>query len=334
MTEETLTLKNILSTLKQESSEIPSNFAKYFSDLSPIDLKQFHETWGSLSLARRLELIEFLNQQYEQDTRLAFDELAISLFQDSEADVRAAAVRLLTESENIDLIEPLLDILNLDEQDAPRVAAAEALRQYVEMGELEELPDWLYKRILDSLLLASASSNIPALQRAVIESIGYAERPDVEALLANAYKHQDRAWVASALIGMGRSANPRWQDEIIESLANPNPAVRLAAVNAASGLHLAEARSILLGMLEDEEEEEVLRAVIWTLSSIGGEDVRTYLEALLDQTEDDDLLTYIDEALANLAFTEEMEGFELLAFDPDDELEEIDLDQEDEEKDN
>ena len=99
-------------------------------------------------------------------------------------------------------------------------------------------------------------------------------------------------------------------------------------MEAAGLLSLAPARPILLRMLGEEENETILSAVIWSLSQIGGEDVRTYLENLLDQIEDDDQIAFLEEALDNLAFTEDLDRFDLLAFDPDDELTEIDEDEE------
>jgi hypothetical protein len=75
-------------------------------------------------------------------------------------------------------------------------------------------------------------------------------------------------------------------------------------------------------MLEDEADDDVFQAIIWSLSQIGGEDVRTYLQALLAEAEDDEQVDFIDEALTNLSFTEDMEEFDLLAFDPDVELDE------------
>jgi hypothetical protein len=83
-------------------------------------------------------------------------------------------------------------------------------------------------------------------------------------------------------------------------------------------------------MLGEEEDETVLSAIIWSLSQIGGEDVRTYLENLLDQIEDDDQIAFLEEALDNLAFTEDLERFDLLAFDPEDELVELEEDDDEE----
>jgi hypothetical protein len=89
-------------------------------------------------------------------------------------------------------------------------------------------------------------------------------------------------------------------------------------VQSAGLLALKAARLPLLRMLESEEDAEVLTAVIWSLSQIGGEDVQIYLQTLLDQTEDEDLIEYLEDALDNLAFTEDLDRFDLMAFDPDD----------------
>ena len=121
---------------------------------------------------------------------------------------------------------------------------------------------------------------------------------------------------------MGRSADERWDEEVTHSLVNVNDRVRKAAVQAAGELSLQLARPILLKMLGEEEDADVLDAVIWSLSQIGGEDVRTYLENLLDVVEDDDeQITFLEEALDNLAFTEDLERFDLLALDPEDRTE-------------
>ena len=78
--------------------------------------------------------------------------------------------------------------------------------------------------------------------------------------------------------------------------------------------------------MNEEEDDSVMRAVIWSLSQIGGEDVRTYLENLLDQIEDEEQIAYLEEALDNLAFTEDLDRFDLFAFDPDAELSDIEED--------
>ena len=118
---------------------------------------------------------------------------------------------------------------------------------------------------------------------------------------------------------------------MIRSLVHVDDRIRKAAVAAAGELSLPSARPILLKMLGEEDNADVLSAVIWSLSQIGGEDVRTYLENLLDLPEDEEQIAFLEEALDNLAFTEDLDRFDLLAFDPDEELTELD-DEDDEEK--
>jgi hypothetical protein len=162
------------------------------------------------------------------------------------------------------------------------------------------------------------------LQRAALESLGYSSRPEVPELIESAFERPDTHWTLSALLAISHSADPRWGDHVLVGLKHEDSQVRLLAAQAAGDLELKIARQPLLAMLDEEEDDEVLEAIIWSLSQIGGEDVRTYLQALLDACEDDDQIEFIEDALANLSFTEDLEGFDLMAYDPDDELKELD----------
>jgi len=115
---------------------------------------------------------------------------------------------------------------------------------------------------------------------------------------------------------MGRSADDRWSEDILHSLVNDDDRIRRAAVQAVGELSIKPARPILLEILAEEEEDDIASAAIWSLSQIGGEDVRIYLENLLDQSEDDEQIDFLEDALDNLAFTEDLDRFDLLSYDP------------------
>jgi glutathionylspermidine synthase len=70
-------------------------------------------------------------------------------------------------------------------------------------------------------------------------------------------------------------------------------------------------------MLEDEEDQAVTTAALWSMSQIGGEEIRIYLQSLLDKAEDDAQIEFLEDALDNLTFTEDQERFSLIALDPD-----------------
>ncbi|PIZ46540.1 MAG: hypothetical protein COY42_10480, partial [Armatimonadetes bacterium CG_4_10_14_0_8_um_filter_66_14] len=109
-----------------------------------------------------------------------------------------------------------------------------------------------------------------------------------------------------------------WGKQVLSNLRNRNAAIRLEALRAAGELALASARPILLDMLADEEDVETRHEIIWALTQIGGEKVNDRLVELLEMAEDDEEETeFLEEALENLAFTEEVSGLDLLDFEED-----------------
>jgi HEAT repeat protein len=324
-----LSFQSVLDALLSDRSEFPRRYLKELSDLGPLELKNLLDVWPRLKPGRKLSLLEDLDALAETDTLVSFDELALALLADPDPDVRTRAIRLLDEYENPKVVPSFLDMLKNDPELNVRVEAANALHLFVDLGELEEIPEDIYHQVEDALLASAASEDESRVRRVALESLGYSSRPEVTTLIESAFHREDPAWQASSLTAMGRSADERWDEEVTHSLVHVNDNVRKAAVQAAGELSLQPARPILLKMLSEEEDADILNAVIWSLSQIGGEDVRTFLENLLDALEEDDeQVAFVEEALDNLSFTEDLERFDLLAFDPDDELNPIEEDDE------
>ncbi len=310
-----------LHALSDESSGFSARYLNHFSDLSPDNLAALMQRWPEISQQRKRRLLKQLTERYNEDSVLSFDVLAAALLNDPDGEIRQQALRLLIETYDSRLIAPLLHIGQNDPQEDVRLAAIRLLGNFIEMSELEELPAETGQRLVNTLLELSETASA-ALQRAALESLGYAENEKVNAQIQAALKRHDPQWLTSALIAIRHSADPAWQEEVIAHLDALNPALRRAAVAAAGELHLAAARQLLLDQLEEEEDDEVFLAILWALSLIGGEDVRETLQTILDDAEeegDDDLAEYVEDALLNLDFTEDAAGLDLLALDPDDE---------------
>lgn len=318
--------QSVLDALLSDRREFPRRYLQEFSDIGALELKIFLDVWPQIKPSRKLTLLEELDALAEADTLVSFDDVARALLTDPEPEVRSRAIRLLDEYEDPKIVPSYLDMLKNDPDVNVRVEAANALNLFVDKGELEEIPESIYHQVEDALLTSTASEDDVRVRRAALESLGYSSRPEVATLVESAFHRQDPNWQISALVAMGRSADERWEDHVTRSLIHVDDRIRKAAVEAAGELSLSSARPILLKMLGEEEDAGVLSAIIWSLSQIGGEDVRTYLENLLDQLEDDEQIAFLEEALDNLAFTEDLDRFDLLAFDPDEELTEIDED--------
>jgi HEAT repeat protein len=319
--------KTVLDALLSDRPDFPRRYLQEFSDLGTQELKTLLDVWPRVKPSRKLTLLEELDALAEADTLVSFDDFARALLTDPEPEVRTRAIRLLDECEELKIVPSYLDMLKNDPDVNVRVEAANALHLFVDLGELEEIPENIYHQVEDALLASANGEDEVRVRRTALESLGYSSRPEVVTLIESAFHRADPAWQASSLIAMGRSADDRWDEEVTRSLVNVNDRVRKAAVRAAGELSLQLARPILLKMLGEEEDEDILSAVIWSLSEIGGEDVRTYLENLLDQIEDEDQIAFLEEALDNLAFTEDLDRFDLLAFDPEDELKPIEEDE-------
>ena len=331
MTTTPISFQSVLDALLSDRKEFPRRYLQQFSDIGPLELQTLLDIWPQIQPSRKLSLLEELDALAETDTLVSFDDVARALLTDPEPDVRTRAIRLLDEYEDPKVVPAFLDLLKNEPDINVQVEAANALHLFVDLGELEEIPEAIYHQVEDALLASAASEDNGRVRRAALESLGYSSRSEVTTLIESAFQRSDPAWQASALVAMGRSADERWDDQVTRSLVHVDDRIRKAAVQAAGELSLQPARPILLKMLGEEEDAEVLSAVIWSLSQIGGEDVRTYLENLLDVVEDDDeQIAFLEEALDNLAFTEDLDRFDLLAFDPDDKL--VELEEKDDEE--
>jgi HEAT repeat protein len=332
MNTEPILFQKVLDSLQSDGKDFPRRYLQEFSDIGTLELRALLDVWPRVTLSRKLTLLEDLSALADADTLVSFDDFARAFLTDPDPQVRTRAIRLLDECESTDLVPSYLDMLKNDPDVNVRAEAARILNLFVDLGELEEIPDNIYHQIEDALVASVVSEDDVRVRRAALESLGYSSRPEVATLIESSFRREEPNWQVSSLIAMGRSADDRWADEVLRSLVNDDDRIRKAAVQAAGELSLKSARPLLLKMLGEEEDDTVLSAIIWSLSQIGGEDVRTYLENLLDQIEDDDEQSaFLEEALDNLAFTEDLDRFDLLAFDPEGELVELEED-DDEEK--
>jgi hypothetical protein len=327
------TFQTVLDALADTKREFPHRYLTQFSDMDPLELQTLQDIWPRVGLSRKLSLLEGLRSLADEDTLVNFDDFARSVLNDPDAVVRIQALRLLGESEDAKLIPQLLTMLKKDADAEVRAETANTLGYFVALGELEEIPEKAYGEIKAGLLESARSADETRIRRQALEALGYASDEEVVKLIEAAFQKKEAEWQASALLAAGRSADERWEDEVLRGLVDEDERIRLAAVKAAGMLSLRSARTVLLHMLAEieDEDEEISAAAIWSLSQIGGEDVRTFLEALLDQTdeEDEEAIALLEEALDNLSFTEDLDRFELMAFDPEG-LEEFDEDDEEE----
>jgi HEAT repeat protein len=310
--------RDVLIRLADQDQPFPAKYLQYFTDLTDEQAGLFSDTWKELTTIKRISILEDLEELSEHDTLMEFSAVGKIALDDLDDGVRETALRLLWECEDKSFISTVVELLERDPSSRVRASAASLMGRFVFMGETDELSEQLNDRVVDSLLKAHENDTEKVVRRRALESLGYSSREDITHLIKQAMTKNDSDWLASSLYAMGRSADPVWSEIIQMHFTHPEETVREEAVRAAGELELTNTREMLLEILENEENNDILAATIWSLSKIGGEGVREAITKLSENVEDDELLGFIEEALDNLNFTKELPHFDLLEIDNED----------------
>lgn len=313
--------QKLLDALLDVETPLNPRYLYRLSDLEGAELELLRTSWLKIPAWRRQALLEDIEELNESDMLLSYESLARFAVQDEEAKVRLLAVRILWEFEESSLIPVFLRLMNTDDDSEVRAAAASALGRFVYAGELDEIPPATMKSIEDGLLGVVNGKDVAEVRRSALESLGYSSRDEIIPLVEDAFASEDKFWKASALFAMGRSANQRWQPNILSMLQSNLPLLRSEAARAAGELEISQAVPHLLELLDDPDDQ-VRQASIWSLSQIGGEGVRDTLQALYEETEDEREAELLESALDNLTFNEGLQLIPMFDFPEADEDEE------------
>ncbi len=314
------TFEEIKTALLDNTKPFPTQMIYFFSDINAKDLRRLTEVWPQIWLERRRGLLEDMETMSEADTLLFFDNVALMALDDEDPVARSTAIRLLWQSEEEALASRLLHILIEDPQPMVRAAAATGLGIFVYLGELEDISATTYDKVLKGLIEVHRGSDEMIVRRRALESLGYASHPDVPVFIQQAYETNDEDWLQTALFAMGRSCDhQRWSKMVLRMFEHPDLVVRYEAIRAAGELELTSARAALFDLLEEgTDDDEIYFAVIWALSKIGGQGVRSLIEMNLEEAVDPEEVQLLEEALENLDFTEQVSSFDMMIVDEDD----------------
>ena len=301
---ENISFSEVLRSLEDTGSPFPARYLRSFSDLSRKNLKGLLTVWQSLSEERKVSLLEDLEEVLDSDTLVNFDTLARMCTSDPSPVVRTAALRLLWESEEPSLIPDLLLFSKQDKDESVRAIAASLLGKFALLGELDRIDASLKRSIEINLINIVRGDDITRVRQRALESLGYSSHPEVPALIETAYQSSDNFWIVSALCAMGRSADEAWTPQVEKMLISPEPDIQFEAIRAAGELELTSVREKLLSLLEEGiEDEEIRLALIWSLSQIGGSEVKEKLDELLSIAENEEEIDWIERAIENLDFS-------------------------------
>ncbi len=167
-----ITFKEVTAALLDNHRPFSPRYLHNFSDISSSDLEDLKKIWLQVNLDRRVALLEDLEELAETDTVLSFDDVARFVLSDPDGRVRATAIRLLWESDDVRLVPVFTKMMFEDKEEIVRAQAASALGLFVYIGELEAVPSFSHRKIEDDLLKVLGGTDTPIVRRRALEING------------------------------------------------------------------------------------------------------------------------------------------------------------------
>lgn len=308
--------ENIVKTLLEINQGFPKNHLARFSDIRKEEQIFLDDSWNAIPKANKLNLLSSLIELNKSDTIFNFDYIAILGLQDTDSEIVIKAIRLCEEYQDKHIAKKLLALLHRFKDHGVVENAIGALGVYIYLGELDKIPNDLYGKIQDSLLQVTQNSENQFLRQKALESLGYSSLEKVQELILNAYRTDDIAWIRSAIIAMKNSADKQWEEIILKHIPDPNYEIQLESVKAVGEIGINEASEVLIELLEDSEnmDFETYKAVLWSLSQIGGKNVREIFQYLLENADTEDEIDTIEYAIENLDFFDGLPDLSMFDF--------------------
>lgn len=318
-----------LEALRQPETSLTAETAYSLSDLDGDNLIAFQDLWDEMPVERRRSLISRLVETAEMNFELDFSAIIFPALDDSDFEVRLAAIEGILEDSPRRVIERLMQIAQDDPYTDVRAAAVQALGQFVLQGELGKLPAALNTRLQELVLaLYRDSQEDLDVRRRALEAIGNCSRDGVLDMIRQAYNADDLMMRVSAVFAMGRTCDDVWQPQILEELSSDQPEMRYEAARAAGELELRPALPRLAELAYDDDRQ-IQEMAIWSLGEIGGKvstKVLNDLAKLAENTNDEVLAEAVAEAQAAASLAGDMLPlFNFPEYDDDSLEEEVDL---------
>jgi Arc/MetJ family transcription regulator len=300
----------ILRAAAGNSSE-PGRFPLHWlSDLDSGQAAGMARLWRTLPLAVRRDLLGRMEAEARDNFELDFLAIARIALNDEDPETRVHAIRSFWECGDTKLVDRFLGFLEQDPEAAVRAAAASALGLFVERAELGKISATFGRRIVERLIAAVRGRDDLEVRCRAVESLGFSSDPQMRAILENAHTHPEERMRASALLAMGRSADPVWGRVVLEEMRSSLPVLRAEAARAAGSLGLRNAVPPLIELMEDVDSG-VHAAAVGALGEIGGGKAREALEKALRQAVGEEW-DRIEMALENAEFQDSLGDLPLL----------------------
>ena len=254
----------------------------FMSNLNLAEMVLFEETWATIGVRRRQQIMSRLIEIAEDNFELNFDNIFRHNLKDKDAEVRCKAIEGLWENEEASLIAPLINLLERDSSEKVQAAAAGALGKFDMLAELNKLrPPNMYRMFQALLSVINDKCKPLEVRCRALEAVAPLSIPEVTTAIMDAYYNDNSKMRASAVYAMGKNCDPSWLPILLAELYSAKDEIRYKAAEACGELGQEAAIAHLIKLTSDPCINVQLSA-IRALGEIGGTTAKEQLEKYLN----------------------------------------------------
>lgn len=294
-------INDLIDTLRTSSSPLSEIQLTQLTELKLAERELLADIWNDLPKARRSGVIE---QLALRSNAFLTNDIGVAIYNvETESDLKAKSLELIDVLESAGALEVMVNAALTAPEKSLRLDAIQQLGLCAYHVEIEEIEENLGDRAVAALFSLKKDPDME-IQQAALIAISYLSTDEVENWIKEAFVRQSISWQETALIAVGRNLSSEWNSRVIDGLYSKAPGIRQAAIISSGEMGLETARDRLIELLDEEMGSDLFEDVITALSKIGGENVQTIFEAIIANTDDEELQEFIQEALEELILTD------------------------------
>ena len=294
----------VVAMLVDDSQAIVIPSLYHLSDMPAEPFARLAKQWPTIDEIRRAQIARHMADISEENYQVDYATFTPLFLQDSHEAVRLALFDILWDNTTVSLISPIIKVMEEDPSSVVRAAAAANLGHYVLMMEWGQMPRTGEEKITTALLKQLRDDyNSLNIKRAALESIASIGTEEIHQFIKDAYTDKDTQLKLSAVFAMGRTADPRWINTIMQELDNSDPSMRVEAARAAGMIASSDPVEQLAEIAKYDDDIEVRIATVHALGQIGTTLANETLQELADEgdeLESDDLAEAVSVALEEI----------------------------------
>lgn len=294
-------IKELFDSISSSKNPLSELELTQLSSIRPAEHEKFSQAWVKLSHARREQIIDQLETRSHM---FLTNDIGVAIYNaEPEDGLKGKCIELMDATESSEALEITVNAALNNTNKQIRLEAIGKLGLCAYYLEIEEIEENIGETAVETLFKLKKDPDVE-IQQAALIAVSFLSADEVENWIKEAFVKQNIAWQETAMRAVGNNLSNEWTSRVIDGLYSKAPGIRQAAINSAGEMGLETARDRLIELLDEEVGSDLFEDVIEALAKIGGDQIQTIFEAIMANTDDEELKEFIQESIEELVLTD------------------------------